>query len=260
MSNLKYITCGYEDCANGHSWGPAIQRNHVLQYIVKGKGFYEVRGKRYHLSVGQSFYIIPGEITHYYPDMSDPWIYRWITFGGADADDILGFTSLSSTPVLPSLPLEDIFSALTPDVSTPYARLKNESYLLSLLSYLAKTVPSQSAQSHTDYIRIAKRYVSANLQRPDFTVSELARTVGLERTYLFRIFKEGEGISVKEYIINKRLEAARDMFREGVRQVNVVASSCGYDDPLYFSNAFKKKYKLSPREYINKCKSQVDFL
>lgn len=260
MSNLKYITCGYEDCANGHSWGPAIQRNHVLQYIVKGKGFYEVRGKRYHLSAGQSFYIIPGEITHYYPDMSDPWIYRWITFGGADADDVLSVTSLVNSPVLPPLELGDIFSALTTDVSTPSARLKNESHLLRLLSFLAEAVPSQNSISGADYIRIAKRYIGANLDRADFTVSELARTVGLERTYLFRIFKEGVGISIKEYIINKRLEAARDMFDDGVRQVSVVAYSCGYDDPLYFSSAFKKKYRLSPREYINKCKSQVDFL
>ena len=254
MSNLKYITCGHEDCSNGHAWGPGIQPDHVIQYVLKGKGFYEIRGKRYSISQGQCFYIVPGEITHYYPDMSDPWIYMWIRFGGVDAEEIMEQTTLPRTPVTPPIAMDDIFALMTQDAIHPHERLKNEGCLHMMLSRITEHFPERVAHTVDDYVHLAKRYINANLNRPDLSVSELARAVGLERSYLFRLFREGCGISVKEYIITKRLESACDMFRRGVTQVGVVAYSCGYENPLYFSGVFKKRYGVSPREYINKLK------
>jgi len=252
VSYLKYITCGYEDCKNGHSWGPAIQYNHTVQYVVKGKGSYVVKNKRYDLTQGQCFYLIPGEITHYYPDMSDPWIYRWITFNGADADEVMSRTTLPLSPVTPPLPLDDIFEGVTNDVVSPAARLKNEAYLHGLLSFFTEHFPSDNIEKSVDYLHIAKRYISANLHRSELSVEGIADAIGLERSYLFRLFKDGLSMSVKDYIIKERLDKARDMFKSGITQVGVVAYSCGYADPLYFSNAFKKRYRLSPRDYIKK--------
>lgn len=252
VSYLKYITCGYEDCADGHSWGPAIQYKHVIQYVVKGKGSYIVKNKRYDLSAGQCFYIIPGEITHYYPDMSDPWVYRWITFDGADADEVMSRTSLVTHPVTAAVPLCDIFEGVTNDVISPAARLKNEAYLHGLLSYFTEHFPSDSIRENVDYLHIAKRYISANLHRNELSVEGIAGAIGLERSYLFRLFKDGLSMSVKDYIIKERLEKAADMFKSGITQVSIVAYSCGYADPLYFSNAFKKKYRMSPRDYIRR--------
>ena len=184
--------------------------------------------------------------------MSDPWIYIWVKFGGVDADEIMEHTMLTKTPVTPVCDFESIFTAFTADTVHCSPRLKNESGLHLLLSELTELFPSDIAKTPVDYLRLAKKYVSANLNRPELTVAELSRAVGVERSYLFRLFKEGEGVSVKEYIINKRLESARDMFERGITQVNVVAFSCGYDDPLYFSGAFKKKYGMSPRNFILK--------
>ena len=252
MPYLKFLTCGYEDCKNGHSWGPAIQYHHVIQYVVCGKGYYVVKGKRYSLSKGQCFYIIPGEITHYYPDMSDPWIYRWISFGGADADEVVARTSLTVTPVTPSLDLGEIFEGVTNDVISPAVRLKNEAYLHGMLAFFTEHFPSADLNQTVDYLHVAKRYITNNLNRSDLSVEGIADAIGIERSYLFRLFKEKLSMSVKDYIIKERLEKAEEMFKSGITQVGIVAYSCGYSDPLYFSNAFKKKYRRSPREYIKR--------
>ena len=252
MPYLKFLTCGYEDCKNGHSWGPAIQYNHVIQYVVSGEGTYVVKNKRYQLSKGQCFYIIPGEITHYYPDMSDPWIYRWISFGGADADEVVARTSLTVNPVTPSLDLGEIFEGVTNDVISPAVRLKNEAYLHGMLAYFTEHFPSADLNQTVDYLHVAKRYITNNLNRSDLSVEGIADAIGIERSYLFRLFKEKLSMSVKDYIIKERLEKAEEMFKSGITQVGIVAYSCGYSDPLYFSNAFKKKYRRSPREYIKR--------
>lgn len=53
FSDLYLCYCGYDECASGHSFGPAVRPNYLLHYILKGKGQYHIGEKRYHLSAGQ---------------------------------------------------------------------------------------------------------------------------------------------------------------------------------------------------------------
>lgn len=45
------------------------------------------------------------------------------------------------------------------------------------------------------------------------------------------------------------------MLSDGAQQIKLVSYSSGYDNPLYFSNCFKKKYGMSPKEYIRRMKN-----
>lgn len=252
MSDIKFKTFGEQDCADGHFWGPGVQPNFVLQYVIKGKGFFEVGGNCYSIEKGQCFFIEAGCPVYYYPDKSDPWVYRWVSFYGADARKILSMSALFEKPVTQKLDLDGIYNSFSSDAVAPTARIKNEGLLYLLLSKIIESYPASSYKEEPDYLHIAKKYISANLHRSDFNVSALADAIGIERSYLFRLFKEGEGTSVIDYIINVRLEAAREMLTSGITQVKVVAASCGYENPLYFSNAFKKRFGVSPKHYISK--------
>ncbi len=250
MPDIRFKTYGEQNCADGHSWGPGVQPNFVLQYVVKGRGFFESGGKRYELLAGQCFFIEAGSPVYYYPDMRDPWVYRWVSFYGADARQTLSMTALFEAPVTPPLELCDIFDAFSKDAVNPAVRIKNEGLLYLLLSKIITAYPAPSLKTEPDYLHIAKKYISANLHRSDFNVSALASAIGVERSYLFRLFKAGEGVSVIDYIVSARLESARAMLDGGITQIKVVAASCGYDNPLYFSNAFKKRFGMSPKHYM----------
>lgn len=52
-------TCGYEDCAPGHSYGPVLRNGYLIHYILKGQGIYKARG-RFSALVGDAFLICPG--------------------------------------------------------------------------------------------------------------------------------------------------------------------------------------------------------
>ncbi len=250
MARLKFKTIGYQDCSDGHFWGPGVQSNYALQYVMRGRGYFETQGKKYALSRGQCMLIKEGVPVFYYPDKDDPWAYTWVTFYGAEAMPLLMMSSIFNCHVTEKIDLDDIFLQFSSDAVDPIARVKNDGLLHLLLSRIIEKYPAADYKPEFDYLYIAKRYISANFHHHELNVSTLANAIGIERSYLFRLFKEGEGMSVIEYIINTRLDAASEMLKNGITQVKVVAASCGYENPLYFSNAFKKRFGVSPKNYL----------
>ena len=57
--------CGYEKCASGHFWGPAVRTQYLLHYVISGRGTYAVGGETYTPHAGTCFLIRPGERTVY---------------------------------------------------------------------------------------------------------------------------------------------------------------------------------------------------
>ncbi len=248
---LKFDRCDTQDCSDGHSWGPGVQGGYVIHYILKGAGFYETGGKKYRVEAGQSFFMDKNSMTYYYPDMKDPWSYVWVNFTGSEVKSLINMTSFFDMPVSPKADLKYIYNGFSKDILSKSAKIYNDGLLRILLAKYIEIYPSNSESKSLDYLYVAKQYIAANSYRQDFTVNELANAVGIERSYLYRLFRESDSMSVKEYIIDTRLKNAKRMLDGGVTQIKVVSYSTGYENPLYFSNAFKKKYGMSPKNYIN---------
>ena len=250
---LRLTGCNayYQD--ETYAWGPGIHRDYVIHYVLKGCGYYETGGQRYKVNAGESFIIFPGETVRYYPDAVCPWEYTWVNFNGEDAKSLISMTDFSEKPVCPkSEKLKDIYGAFSNDMLQKHVRLRNTGLLQILLAYYIELYPSRLSERTADYLYFAKQYIAANYYRHDFGVAELASAVGLERSYLYRLFMDSEGVSPVQYIINKRMESAFQMLKDGAKQVKLISYSVGYDNPLYFSNCFKKKFGVSPKAYIKK--------
>jgi AraC-like DNA-binding protein len=83
------------------------------------------------------------------------------------------------------------------------------------------------------------------------SVEYLAQMAGMSTCYLNRQFKRKFGLGVQEQIIATRMNVAKNMLKTGNHMIKQVAVKCGYDDPLYFSKAFKKHYGYPPSAYTN---------
>ena len=81
------------------------------------------------------------------------------------------------------------------------------------------------------------------------SVEEIARSTYLSTTYVTKIFKEIINDTPINYLIQIRLEKAKELLREGKISIQDISKQIGYDDPYYFSKLFKKKYGLAPSEY-----------
>jgi len=90
-------------------------------------------------------------------------------------------------------------------------------------------------------------YINAHYM-DNVTISQIAESLGLNRKYLARIFKEKCGVTMQEYLINKRLHEGKKLLRLGYT-VEESSYMVGYSDPFGFSKAFKRRYGVPPSEY-----------
>ena len=247
---LRVFNTGTRETNEDSLWGPGIQNNYALHYVINGVGYLECEGRKYRICKGQSFVVLKNKKVFYYPDKNEPWSYIWVSFTGSESNNLLKLTAFYEFPVCDKIDVYDIYRQFSNKLNSKSADIFNSGLLKILISKYIEAFPSQRQETTTDYLYAAKQYISANYYRQDFNVSELSNAIGLERSYLYRLFRESENMSVIEYIINARLENAKRMLDSGISQIKVVSYSTGYENPLYFSNAFKKKYGISPKKYL----------
>jgi AraC family transcriptional regulator, transcriptional activator of the genes for pyochelin and ferripyochelin receptors len=99
-----------------------------------------------------------------------------------------------------------------------------------------------------DYMMYAREYITSKLESPP-SLSELAKIVGINEYKLKRGFKETFGNTVFGYISDARLDIAKNNLLETNRTVSDISSELGYLSVQHFSNAFKKKFGLSPSHF-----------
>lgn len=92
------------------------------------------------------------------------------------------------------------------------------------------------------------------------TVDQIAEAVGLSPNYLSAQFKNELGVTVAEYVAEKRIEAAKNMLRYSNFPYDEIASILAYSSQSHFIQVFKKAVGCTPREYrVNICHRGNEF-
>lgn len=108
-------------------------------------------------------------------------------------------------------------------------------------------------ERHLDRIAPALERLRRDIFEPELRLSELHRLCGVSDTWFRKVFRDNYGVSVQQYVTNKRLGQAAAVLAGGDwSSVAQVAQSVGYTDPLYFTRAFTRCYGLSPTAYAKK--------
>lgn len=111
---------------------------------------------------------------------------------------------------------------------------------------------SESETSSVDEQFMHKVYqaIEKNLSNPDFLIDDLSSEVGMSRASLYRKIKALTNSSANEFIKNYRLQVAIKYLREKDLSISEIAYKTGFKNPAYFTNCFKKAYKMSPTKYL----------
>lgn len=127
------------------------------------------------------------------------------------------------------------------------------SVFYELLSYISRVEHATTTEERNyNIIQPAIDYIKKNIYSSNFKISKLHRMCGISDTYFRRIFTARYNISPKEYVLRERISHAKTIIENGEYEtIGAVAESVGYNDPLYFSKAFKQYYGISPSS-INK--------
>ena len=104
------------------------------------------------------------------------------------------------------------------------------------------------AQNAENAVFKVKQYIDEHFCE-NITRDTLGEIVYLSPGYLAATFKKITGSSLGSYIIEKRVERAKELLSEGSLTVSEVAFAVGYDNFTYFSRLFKNKVGIMPKEY-----------
>lgn len=84
------------------------------------------------------------------------------------------------------------------------------------------------------------------------TVSKLAEHVNLNPNYLSTLFKKEVGLSITDYVIKKRVEAAKNMLKFSDYSYSEISSYLSFSSQSYFIRVFKNETGFTPKEYRRK--------
>lgn len=101
--------------------------------------------------------------------------------------------------------------------------------------------------SYDENILAVLDFINLNLFN-ELNVEQIAKQLFVSKYYLMRRFKAKTGYSIHQYILNKRLLAAKEYIKNG-RALTQICFDCGFKDYSVFSRSFKTAFKQSPREF-----------
>lgn len=263
MENSCLSIEGYGSAKNG-AFGPGVRRVYILHYVLCGSGYFKVGSKKYRVLAGQSFITMPDTVAEYYPDKNDPWEYIWVDFLGSEIEDFLYKSGFSlNTPVSPKFgeELSRHFFEINKNckLNTAAALLCAKAHLYMILSFFLEHFPSDSVlknqSAETDEIL---KYISNNLHRHSVTVGSISKRFNIDRSTLYRTFIKMFNMSPTEYLYSQRMALAAKLLKNPELSVKAVAHSVSYHNQLYFSKVFKGFCGMSPTEFRNTLKNDID--
>ncbi|PHN05372.1 helix-turn-helix domain-containing protein [Flavilitoribacter nigricans] len=98
-----------------------------------------------------------------------------------------------------------------------------------------------------------EEFIASNIHDPSLiSTSALAERFNYSPSQFSRRFKAVAHKSVKEYVIDAKMEKAKELLRTVNLSITDIAYQLGYTTPFYFTNVFTKQNGISPSAYRKK--------
>jgi YesN/AraC family two-component response regulator len=100
-------------------------------------------------------------------------------------------------------------------------------------------------------IASACKYISDNIHRK-INMEEVAQYLHLNSSYFSRLFKKEVGETFVKYVVNMKMNRAKELLDQTNYSILEISELLGYDNQSYFNKTFKGSEGISPNEYRNR--------
>lgn len=260
-SELSPLFSGAASPHPRHRIGPAIHDYILIHSVMDGHGSFETGSRRHSIGSGDTFVIFPNMLFSYEADEKEPWTYHWVAVQGRSALKLLAAAGITpeqpvfggAAPGKLAAIYGSIRSSLEHYASDSLADMEAAGWLRLLLAEFGRLnadrlpstapVPTEAEKA----VEQTARWLQTQYVQP-VSVERMAHSLGYHRTHLTKIFRKVTGLSPMQYLLQVRMERAKELLHSGLT-IEQVAASSGYPDPLYFSRQFRKYTGQTPTEY-----------
>ncbi|WP_205067888.1 AraC family transcriptional regulator [Photobacterium kishitanii] len=146
---------------------------------------------------------------------------------------------------------QQLIQLLTTEMkANPTDELLQQACIMTLLCVLQRHlhIPYRERQSQRLNIDVVDNYIQRNINHK-ITVAQLAAIVFLAESQFYALFKTQTGNTPQRYILQKRLQLAKQLLSERKLTVAHIAQACGFAGQSSFSQAFRRLYGVPPARY-----------
>ncbi|MFS0779552.1 helix-turn-helix domain-containing protein [Neobacillus sp. 3P2-tot-E-2] len=120
----------------------------------------------------------------------------------------------------------------------------------SLLKF-AELVENKKKHKYSKPVSTCQSYIFANLYK-EITLSQLAKLVGMNASYLSVLFKKEVGFSISEFIHREKVEEAKNLMTFTNHSISEISTILNFHDQSHFTRVFKKIAGMTPKQFYIK--------
>lgn len=124
--------------------------------------------------------------------------------------------------------------------------LRVKSVVYSILCEAIRAEQKGTRVNQTDSI---KDYICDNISMPSLSIKQLCEEFYISESQLRRNFLKQTGMTPHEYIIDVKLNLAKNELVHTSNSIKTISEKCGFNSPYYFSLFFSQRAGVSPSQY-----------
>ena len=227
--------------------------NYLIEFVLDGECTLGVNGGERLVKKGQAF-CIPPDTRHYYSENeNDPSKRFWVSFKGSRANEIMRRLPFGNGYVAEFYDYAELLDCIDELYGARSEATKSSLVAFSCLYKLFSLFCPSAEKPKTEekdqqLVRDVSRFIELNISNA-VSVDSLCKSFGYSRTALFEKFKNATGVSIKKFLIDKRIEAAKFMLAETDMPLTEIAYSCGYVDANALNKTFLRHVGMSISAY-----------
>lgn len=225
--------------------------------VLEGKGILDVEGKHYEVKQGDCALIDCMKHYEHMSDEQDAWKLAWVHFNGHSVRAYYELFGKYNGSDIFSVNDINVWNEMIGELlekqkdKSLIAELSCGELLLHLLNSVIDCVAGDvvtEGVNQREFVNEIREYL--NEKYADETVLEtLEKDFGQTVGALNAGFTKYYGISIEEYVGNRRLNAAKELLRFTIKSIEEVAIESGIGSRIVMQQLFKEKEGLSAEEY-----------
>lgn len=126
-----------------------------------------------------------------------------------------------------------------------------QAWLITKLESIFISSKNASCEQSNSLLQQVKGYILKNI-REKIYLNDIAATVHMSPNYLSAAFTKETGLNLSKYIMDVKIEKAKEYLAESDMRIQEISDELGFSDYRYFSTVFKKETGLTPLDYRTK--------
>lgn len=245
------LYCEKEDnLLPGQEYGPIIRDVYIVECCTEGYGSVIINSREFPVGPGDCYILLPGDTVTHTTDKKEPRRGYWCALDGLDLGRHFKDAGISAeAPFTPKEAFDELCRHVKNMVAEWGSGDSGEAMreTACVYGFLGELLRHRSSAGREGWFERALGMMEARFHE-HLIVEDIAREVGLERSYFTVLFKEKTGLPPHSYLTSLRIRKACALMDGEHCSVAEAAAAAGLD-PRNFARLFKKETGKTPLEY-----------